>query len=300
MSCSNPCSSTGLPCDRTALIAGRVAFSRIKRPPKREHSPPVLCYGRHFTDQAPVLLLFDIDGTLLEGTAPVVGEAMSAALREVHRVDTSLIRTQIPTAGRTDGEIARAILLDAGVSAARIDALADRVRDRCCEWSARLLPDDLSATVLPGVRELLSWLGEQPDVKLALLTGNYEPIARLKVTRAGIGVGVWSQPGRLRLRRRRTNRAARDREATRRHARVAVVSPSDDCDRRHTAGHPLRPRRRSALRGGGERIVQGRSALGCRRSRAQRRRATADLAGAGRRRLAGPALAPGFSRRPGG
>jgi hypothetical protein len=31
--------------------------------------------------------------------------------------------------------------------------------------------------VLPGVRELLNWLDEQADVKLGLLTGNYEPIA---------------------------------------------------------------------------------------------------------------------------
>ncbi|MGO9881385.1 MAG: HAD family hydrolase [Solirubrobacteraceae bacterium] len=142
-----------------------------------------------------LLLLFDIDGTLLEGTAQLVGEAMSAALREVHGVDTSLIGTHIPTAGRTDGEIARAILLDAGIAADRIDAFADRVRDRCCEWSARLMPDDLSGTVLAGVRDLLGWLAEQPDVKLALLTGNYEPIARLKMTRAGIGAAFGAGQG---------------------------------------------------------------------------------------------------------
>jgi phosphoglycolate phosphatase len=142
-----------------------------------------------------VLLLFDIDGTLLQGTAPLVGEAMTAALREVHGVDTRLIRTPIATAGRTDGEIARAILLDAGIPADRIDACADRVRDRCCEWSARLIPDDLSGTVLPGVRDLLGWLTDQQDVKLGLLTGNYEPIARLKVTRAGIGAAFPSGQG---------------------------------------------------------------------------------------------------------
>ena len=134
-----------------------------------------------------VLLLFDIDGTLLEGTAPLVGEAMSAALREVHAIDTSAIRTYIPTAGRTDGEIARAILLDAGVPRRRIDGLADRVREVCCKACARLLPDDLSGAVLPGVRDLLDWLAEQDDVKVSLLTGNYEAIARLKLERAGIG-----------------------------------------------------------------------------------------------------------------
>jgi phosphoglycolate phosphatase len=134
-----------------------------------------------------VLLLFDIDGTLLEGTTRPVAEAMRASLAEVHRIDTNLIRTRIATAGRTDGEIARAILLDAGVSTERIDALADIVRESCCRWAARLLPNDLSSAVLPGVRELLDWLTEQEDVKLGLLTGNFEPIARLKLARAGIG-----------------------------------------------------------------------------------------------------------------
>jgi phosphoglycolate phosphatase-like HAD superfamily hydrolase len=134
-----------------------------------------------------MLLLFDIDGTLLEGTTRQVAEAMSAALREVHGIDTSLIRTQIETVGRTDGEIARAILLDLGVCTERIDTLASRVRESCCRSFAARLGADLSAAVLPGVRELLDWLADQEDVRLGLLTGNYEPIARLKLARAGIG-----------------------------------------------------------------------------------------------------------------
>ncbi len=108
-----------------------------------------------------LLLLFDIDGTLLEGTRQAVGEAMLAALTEVHGIDVGVIRTRIDTDGRTDSEIARAILVGAGISSDRIDALADRVRERCCQTAARLLPDDLSGAVLPGVRELLDWLNGQ-------------------------------------------------------------------------------------------------------------------------------------------
>jgi phosphoglycolate phosphatase-like HAD superfamily hydrolase len=134
-----------------------------------------------------MLLLFDIDGTLLEGTRRAVGEAMLVALREVHGIDADQIRTRIDTEGRTDGEIARAILVGAGVPSDRIDALAACVRESCCQSAARLLPDDLSFAVLPGVRELLDWLTRQDDVKLGLLTGNYESIARLKLARAGIG-----------------------------------------------------------------------------------------------------------------
>ncbi len=134
-----------------------------------------------------MLVLLDIDGTLLDATTQSNRQALSHALRDVHGVDTSAIRTPIPTAGRTDGEIARGILLDAGVSATRIDTLADRVQESARRWSAQLLPADLSSAVLPGVRELLGWLTEHPDITTALLTGNYEPIARLKLARAGIG-----------------------------------------------------------------------------------------------------------------
>jgi phosphoglycolate phosphatase-like HAD superfamily hydrolase len=134
-----------------------------------------------------VLLLFDIDGTLLQDTTRPVAEAMREALGDVHGIDTTLIRTQIETAGRTDSEIARAILLDSGVSTERIDDLASRVAESCCRSSAWLLPADLSSAVLPGVRELLDWLADQADVRLGLLTGSYEPIAWLKLARAGIG-----------------------------------------------------------------------------------------------------------------
>jgi phosphoglycolate phosphatase len=133
------------------------------------------------------LLLFDIDGTLVYRATDAHRDALHDALLEVHGVDATRARPLISPAGRTDGEIARAILLDAGVSAERIDEGAASVRDACCRRYAELVPDDLSHTVLPGVRELLASLAGRPDVTLGLLTGNFEPVARLKLTRAGIG-----------------------------------------------------------------------------------------------------------------
>jgi phosphoglycolate phosphatase-like HAD superfamily hydrolase len=41
--------------------------------------------------------------------------------------------------------------------------------------------------VVPGIPALLSWLAGRDGVTLALLTGNFEPVARLKLRRAGIG-----------------------------------------------------------------------------------------------------------------
>ncbi len=61
------------------------------------------------------------------------------------------------------------------------------MREACCRAYADCATEDLSDTVLPGVRELLDWISKRPEVKLALVTGNYEPVGRLKLARAGIG-----------------------------------------------------------------------------------------------------------------
>lgn len=132
------------------------------------------------------LLLFDIDGTLLLRAAEAHKNALHEALRRVHGLDDGQIGS-VPTAGRTDLEIARHLLLDAGVPPDHIEEHADDVREAACEAYARLCPADLSDSVAPGVPELLAALDERDDILLALVTGNLEPIARLKLARAGIG-----------------------------------------------------------------------------------------------------------------
>lgn len=142
-----------------------------------------------------MLVLFDIDGTLLTGATKAHSQALDAAIREVHGVDPAGIRGHIQPAGRTDGEIARLILLDLGVSARRIDELADDVREACCRIYAQTAPADLSSHVVPGIPDVLAWLGERDGMELGLLTGNYEPIGRLKLKLAGIGDWFASAPG---------------------------------------------------------------------------------------------------------
>ncbi|MBJ7328736.1 MAG: haloacid dehalogenase-like hydrolase [Solirubrobacteraceae bacterium] len=132
------------------------------------------------------LLLFDIDGTLLLRAAAAHKDALHDALCEVHGLGPDQIG-QVPTAGRTDLEIARHLLLEAGVPADHIDARNGLVREAAIAAYARLCPADLTDTVAPGMRELVSGLAERDDVHLALVTGNLEPIARLKLSRAGLG-----------------------------------------------------------------------------------------------------------------
>jgi phosphoglycolate phosphatase-like HAD superfamily hydrolase len=133
-----------------------------------------------------LLLLFDIDGTLLLRGADAHRDAIHEALRAVHGV-TEPDRRGMEVAGRTDADIVRALLVHAGVSAQRIDERADDVRIAACEAYARLCPSDLSEHVAPGMRELLATLAARDDTLLALVTGNYEPIAHLKLRAAGLG-----------------------------------------------------------------------------------------------------------------
>jgi phosphoglycolate phosphatase-like HAD superfamily hydrolase len=134
-----------------------------------------------------LLLLFDIDGTLLGRAAEAHRDALHAALLDVHRIDAQVAHGPISPAGRTDGEIARILLLQAGIPARTIDERARDVELVCSRVYAKLCPPDLSDRVLPGVVELLEWLDGRSDVRLALVTGNYEAVARLKLSRAGVG-----------------------------------------------------------------------------------------------------------------
>jgi phosphoglycolate phosphatase-like HAD superfamily hydrolase len=142
-----------------------------------------------------LLLLFDIDGTLMASATQAHSQALDAAIREVHGVDPAGLRSRVSPAGRTDGEIARLILLAAGVSARRIDERSRDVCDTCSRIYAQTCPPDLSAYVVPGMPDVLAWLAGRDDVSLGLVTGNYETVARLKLARGGLGAWFQSAPG---------------------------------------------------------------------------------------------------------
>jgi phosphoglycolate phosphatase len=123
------------------------------------------------------LVLWDIDGTLLtDGGAArqafVDGLESAYGFRgDVSRYDFS---------GRTDPQIASMILRDAGFSDDEITSGFPRLWSRYLDGLARTAtPDRVRA--LPGIRELLDALLAEETVTLALLTGNIESGARLKL-----------------------------------------------------------------------------------------------------------------------
>jgi phosphoglycolate phosphatase-like HAD superfamily hydrolase len=133
-----------------------------------------------------LLLLFDIDGTLMLKASREHAEALYAALRRIHGLQ-EVPQGQVEAAGRTDLAIARSILTLAGVPAEQIDDRARDVAVLACEEYDRRCPDDLTDRLAPGVVDVLDQLAARDDVELALVTGNLECVARRKLDAAGIG-----------------------------------------------------------------------------------------------------------------
>jgi len=133
-----------------------------------------------------VLLLFDIDGTLLLRASEPHRAALLEALRTVYGL-ADPEQHKVAAAGRTDTQIARDIALACDLPAERFDQRLSDFQSACVEAFVRHCPSSLVAHLSPGIPELLAALALTPGVALSLLTGNYEPIARVKLDRAGIG-----------------------------------------------------------------------------------------------------------------
>jgi phosphoglycolate phosphatase len=94
----------------------------------------------------------------------------------------------VEVAGRTDAAIMRDLVALAGIDGEAFDARWPQVVEGAVEAYRELCPPDLSERLAPGVPELLAALAARPDeFRLSLVTGNLEPIARLKLARAGLG-----------------------------------------------------------------------------------------------------------------
>jgi phosphoglycolate phosphatase-like HAD superfamily hydrolase len=113
--------------------------------------------------------------------------SLHAAIRSVHGLDESWAPSKVESAGRCDGAIARAILEASDVPATTIDRHAAAVFAAACEEFAQRCPTDLTPLLSPGIVPVLDSLASRDGVRLSLVTGNLEPVARLKLDRAGIG-----------------------------------------------------------------------------------------------------------------
>lgn len=129
------------------------------------------------------LALWDIDGTLVH-SGRVAVEAYNRALRATYRLVGEVAR--VSTAGKTDTQIALETLALHAISDSDARALLETFGAAYAadlEQSRAKLAAELH--VLPGVRETIARLADL-GVRQSLLTGNLEPVARMKLSCAGL------------------------------------------------------------------------------------------------------------------
>jgi phosphoglycolate phosphatase-like HAD superfamily hydrolase len=135
-----------------------------------------------------LLVLLDVDGTLFLTHDSVAVEAFYDALAAHYDVALSADAIdRVDHAGRTALRIGRLVLRDAGLADDRIDAglagWCTEFGERYCELLAEADTGDWQAA-----RHAEDALGRLADAghRLALLTGNPEPMARARMERLGL------------------------------------------------------------------------------------------------------------------
>jgi phosphoglycolate phosphatase len=132
------------------------------------------------------ILLWDIDGTLIRSTRPDGYKVYTIPVLE-ELFGTSGRLADLHVSGMTDLQIFVEALGGHGVT-------HEQLRERIADLSERLTAEARRVTgngnnffaLLPGVRETLEALDKHPRYRSALLTGNIEPMAYLKMELVGL------------------------------------------------------------------------------------------------------------------
>jgi phosphoglycolate phosphatase len=126
------------------------------------------------------LLLFDIDGTLIDSGGAGL-QALKVAIEEQFGIVDDLVGIEF--AGKTDTNIVHQILRRLRIAVSEENVT--RILDGYTRFLGRELPRR-KGRLLPGVPDLLPRLQSRSQNVLALLTGNIERGAKLKLAHYGI------------------------------------------------------------------------------------------------------------------
>ena len=137
----------------------------------------------------PLLVLLDVDGTLFLTHDPLAGLALRETLGAVYNVELPAEAIEhVDHAGQTSLSIARLVLRDAGLPdeeiTPRLHVWCPGFASRYCELLAGA--DTSGWQAAAGAEASLERLAEAGH-RLALLTGNPEPMARARMARLGLG-----------------------------------------------------------------------------------------------------------------
>jgi phosphoglycolate phosphatase len=135
-----------------------------------------------------LLALFDLDGTLFLTHDPLSGRALVATLEQVYGVQVPAdAPANVEHRGLTAKRIGRNVLRAAGVADVAVD---ERLDGWCAAFAERYLElladaDTSGWEPRPGAADGLARL-QTAGVRLGLVTGNPEPMARARLERLGL------------------------------------------------------------------------------------------------------------------
>lgn len=132
------------------------------------------------------ILLWDIDGTLIRSVkAGAYKDYTIPVLEEIFGTAGRLAEMQV--SGMTDLQIVHEALIDEGFTRddvfARVKVLAARLTEEATKITSN---GTRFFELLPGVRETLEALADHPRYQSALVTGNIESMAKLKMQLVGL------------------------------------------------------------------------------------------------------------------
>lgn len=143
------------------------------------------CLGARISITLDMLLLFDVDGTLFTGLDEHHFIAMRLALGDVFAVDPP-VDDGVEKQGRTDLEIARDVAQVGGVAPEQYDLRRPLLEHAWARRFAEVAPARTEPLLVPGIAGVVSHLVNAGGARTALVTGNLQPIARIKLERAAI------------------------------------------------------------------------------------------------------------------
>lgn len=129
------------------------------------------------------VLLFDIDGTLmLSGGAG--RRAIDRAFFEIHGIRDAF--GNVVPDGNTDPSIFREIFKNHGLELRDESSAFAELATRYAFFMRDEMSRSEGARLMPGVTPLLELLKQRTDIRLGLLTGNFETTARIKLDHFGL------------------------------------------------------------------------------------------------------------------
>jgi phosphoglycolate phosphatase len=140
------------------------------------------------------VILWDIDGTLVRSRRQgFFKEYMAPVLLRVFGTEGRL--GDVFLSGMTDLQIVSEALREEGYTAEQVRGRAAELVPLYLEALERLTRSEEIFYALPGAREALDALEREPRYLNSLLTGNVEPVARLKLSLVGLADYFFRLPG---------------------------------------------------------------------------------------------------------